>query len=425
MIRSLRLPSAARAAVALVTAVVAFSGCSADIAPRECESALDCQVGQLCQAGSCFNACRDDDACGFGRTCDQGLCVQATRCAETDDCAFGYVCVDPYCVRQQDECATALDCPPGQECDRGACVPRTGLECLTRDDCDDNERCLDNRCVPADVVTDTGVDDTSDAEGQGGSDTDAGTPEPDADVATDVAAPQDTVSTPDTAPECRSLLDCPRDQFCNSDGRCVPNDVPDAGPGTDTGGTCQPREASCDVAADCCSTLCVPLGVGSAAGVCTEFCTDYRSCNPAGSLRDYFCALAGSPDGGTVNVCVVSDWERSCTASSDCLGQACLRSRSDSTCSWQCSRSSDCPPGSVCGPVETSGGTLNLCTPIGESCSGPPTDCMSGTCLTDDVTGDGYCSQFCDPGTGKTCPPGWLCSAPDPRFPSLTVCTLP
>lgn len=225
--------------------------------------------------------------------------------------------------------------------------------------------------------------------------------------------------------DCRSAFDCPADQDCNDEGFCVPNEESDAGPGPDAAGTCQTREATCDVATDCCSTLCVPVGVASEIGVCTEFCSDYRSCNPAGSLRDYFCARAGAPDVGTVNVCVVSDWERSCAASSDCQGQACLRSRSDSTCSWECSRSADCPPGSICGPVETSGGTLNLCTPIGESCAGPPTDCMSGTCLTDDVTGAGYCTQFCDPGTGKTCPSGWLCTAPDPTLPFLTVCTLP
>ncbi len=192
-----------------------------------------------------------------------------------------------------------------------------------------------------------------------------------------------------------------------------------------TGGTCSlgPCEGRddgaypeiCTGASDCCNGLCLgnpTLGYG----ICTQECNNWSDCNPPTFVGEYYC-YSGP---GVPGLCAVSNWDRPCDAAADCPGEACLRSFTDSTCTWQCETSSDCPNEAICATVGFAGGLdLNVCTTIGETCT-VPNDCLSGTCVTDDVTGLGYCTAFCDVDPAG-CPTGYACQFVEVGFPNICV----
>ncbi len=388
-----------------------------------CLAASDCDEGQRCQLGVCFDACADNDECAVGERCADGVCITAERCADNGDCPGGTVCEGGRCRTQPTECERASDCPPGLTCVAGACreVDAGGLECLTPSDCESGERCVDNVCVGVDV--DSGTDVPPDAADDVPPDAPADvTDVPDA--TTDPVEPDVSVdATPDARPECFLSSDCDVGEICDR-GRCV---TPEADAGSDAapdGPVCGDFLAECDRAADCCSGAWAGVGTGVDSGTCSDACTDYASCNPVGARDEWFCAEV--PDGGTtVSICAPSDADRPCVSADTCLGGICLRVPAESACSWQCTDTRDCRPGYGCGEVPFAGGELlRVCAPIGDRCL-DQNDCLSQVCLNDGPGTIGYCSSFCHLGTASPCPPGWLCDAPDPTLPGVTVCVLP
>ncbi len=398
--------------------VAALAGCSAEAEPTRCEASADCDPGQLCQLGACFDACASQRDCETGRTCVAGVCAAAERCSGDSACASGYVCEAGWCVAQQAECSRSSECPPGFVCVEGGCRlgdADAGLECFTRDDCDDGEACVDNVCMAreADAGADAVVDTDED-------------PDP-IDVVDEPAPPDVGVdTTPEVGPDtgvCSFSSDCPDGYICD-EFVCVP-DRPDTGV-PDTGGpdvpACGTFDATCDSPDDCCSGLCVPDAVGSSSGFCTDTCSSWSDCNPAGR-RDEFACLTVDDGGSGIDVCVPSDYESRCDSVADCLGGICLRTPSESACTWECDSGADCPDGSACGLLEFAGGDVRfVCAPIGDPCF-TQDNCLSQTCLTPDTGGVGMCSVLCradrDP-----CPSPWRCAEVDPTLPGVTVCTL-
>lgn len=386
-----------------------------------CASSDDCRAEQLCQLGTCFAACSSDSACASDQRCVDGLCLDAERCITNADCAFGTVCEDRLCRSQQPECSRDTECPPGTLCIEGACLvdPQGQLECVTPDDCAPDQDCVNNRCLDGDLdggAPDAGADVATDpdpADVDVSDVTPDGTPDGNADAEPDTA---DTV-------ECVFNGDCPGGELC-VDGVCRP-------PSTDAGTDAEPDVATCgayldecSAASQCCSDLCVPDFAGAASGFCTQDCSSWGACNPTGTDGSRAC-LPVDDGGATRNVCVGSDWDRDCASAGACLAGICLRTASTSSCSWTCDAAADCPDGAACGLVGFAGDVVQqVCTPIGNPCISEA-QCLSGTCLTDDGGGLGYCSTFCDPRGTADCPAGFACSAPDPLQPSLYVCVLP
>ncbi len=187
--------------------------------------------------------------------------------------------------------------------------------------------------------------------------------------------------------------------------------LPDACEGRDDGA----YPEICTGTSDCCNGLCLS-NAALGYGICTQDCDDWWDCNPPAFVGEYYCSNAP----GGVGLCAVSNWDRPCDAAADCPGEACLRSFTDSTCTWQCDSSSDCPDEAICATVGFSGGLdMNVCTTIGETCT-VPNDCLSGTCVTDDVTGLGYCTAFCDVDPAG-CPEGYACQFVEVGFPNICV----
>lgn len=394
-----------------------------------CASDDECLTGQICQSERCATLCETNDDCSAGRRCQSGVCTVPASCRSAEDCRADEICENRLCEVQTPECSADRDCPPGQQCNDGACEPAgiIDVECITRADCEAGESCLDNICVP---LVDAGVPDAATdvaddvAEGDTEADTDSGSDVEPADVrvpdATDVAAdaPEDTTEPEldvvvdvadvvDTTvePECETIFDCGENQFC-MDGECIDDVPPDLCEGRDDG----VMGEICTAAADCCNGLCLGNPV-SGIGSCTDFCDSFADCNPLGSPFDLFCYNTGASG----RLCAQSDYLDSCGSADDCLGGRCLVSNSRRGCTWDCRSSADCPGGEVCGLVAFGNGAggvtdLRVCTPIGGPCN-LSNDCLSGTCLVDDVDPRlNYCSTFCQRGDPASCPSGYICS---------------
>ncbi len=66
-------------------------------APSDCETADDCEAGQVCRDGVCEQVrCENDDECGAGRACNDGLCDDV--CIEDSDCPDQDCSPDGFCV---------------------------------------------------------------------------------------------------------------------------------------------------------------------------------------------------------------------------------------------------------------------------------------------------------------------------------------
>ena len=118
-----------------------------------CANDAACGAGRACVDGRCVDACTSDATCGAGRYCASGVCVIDDRphpfctsdaqcmpghpcrggacrtpCSTTPDCArfdvtFNY-CLDMLCVTTNEatsNCTLSADCMAGQECVDGIC----------------------------------------------------------------------------------------------------------------------------------------------------------------------------------------------------------------------------------------------------------------------------------------------------------------
>ena len=84
--------------------------------------------------------CIKDSDCPDGEICVDGECVPAPECIDDKDCPPGWSCKNGVCVP---ECEKDKDCPPGQICKDGVCVD------ASVDPCEDKEFCysIDIDCL--------------------------------------------------------------------------------------------------------------------------------------------------------------------------------------------------------------------------------------------------------------------------------------
>lgn len=111
-----------------------------------CESASDCDDGQLCVGGTCADPCTDADDCTGNQACSVGcqdtpqpICFQ--QCSSNDDCNPGSVCNTEFCGGAFGRCVTASagQCSSNSDCDNGeVCNVFTGMceaPCTQNSDC--------------------------------------------------------------------------------------------------------------------------------------------------------------------------------------------------------------------------------------------------------------------------------------------------
>ncbi|AUX22047.1 hypothetical protein SOCEGT47_025480 [Sorangium cellulosum] len=99
-----------------------------------------------CDAELTTCPCDDDDACGDGTRCIDGLCIAA--CEFSYQCGAGRVCVNGECAEGCDGRSPCEE--PGTRCDRGVCVPDpTNPECSDAAPCEGGARCVDGVCSTA------------------------------------------------------------------------------------------------------------------------------------------------------------------------------------------------------------------------------------------------------------------------------------
>jgi hypothetical protein len=290
---------------------------------------------------------------------------------------------------------------------------RHGSTCYSVSDCPGGYLCLEGLCARQDFGRDTGNRDvarTGDSDLQN---------EPDPSIRDLAEETEDVPETSDTVIE--SEPDTHEDPEAQSDPDLSEDDpAPDECDGRDDG----LLGDRCSGADDCCDGLC--LGdPESGRGYCTEICEHWDDCNPVGFSGDFFCLDTGGSD----RLCVADDYKSACDVPENCIGEICLKGLGTNGCSYQCIHSDDCPPGSSCGLTYFGTGedtfTLWVCAPVGNSCTIDPdtgfNDCLSGTCLTSDSGGGGFCSVFCDAGFPEACPSGYSCDEIDSEFPPVCV----
>jgi uncharacterized protein (TIGR03382 family) len=67
--------------------------------------------------------CETDEDCPDGQQCVEGECVPTTVCVDDEDCPDGEICVEGECVPPpSEECTEDSDCADGEVCVEGECV---------------------------------------------------------------------------------------------------------------------------------------------------------------------------------------------------------------------------------------------------------------------------------------------------------------
>lgn len=267
--------------------------------------------------------CASGADCPAGQICLNGLCVPSGSCGSDSDCPAGSLCVNGMCSSDA-ECSAEVPCPFG-ECVNGEC---TG--CGSDTDCPAWEVCINNVCTSS----------------EGGCSVDADCPPG--------YACEDNVCTQS---ECSASVPCPDGQKC-------------------VGTTCQdmvcPDDFTC------------PPGQICKDGSCKVSCTE-GSCPPGMECDETSGECEGAP----------------CTDSDECPpGMECI----DDTCQeGECATSDDCPPGFECeddectAPCEVPCGAKTAC-PEGATCTHGCCMDESGMFLSFDPFGTYTLSplSFCD-----------------------------
>lgn len=105
-----------------------YKACDGKCIPEDhcCE---ECGYGETCQYGVCacdptLGCCSADD-CGYGETCQYGVCAcdPTQGCCSADDCGYGEICQYGVCGCDPTHgCCSADDCGYGETCQYGVCI---------------------------------------------------------------------------------------------------------------------------------------------------------------------------------------------------------------------------------------------------------------------------------------------------------------
>lgn len=281
-------------------------------------------------------------------------------------------------------CVTDSDCSAGEHCDGGICVPDTTAgepcdPCSSHEDCGSTyDFCLSGfpdggAYCGAQCTTDTNCPTGFSCMEVSGS--------------TVFQCIPDSMDCSSTPPECTTDSDCPTGEICDG-GECVPDTTTDCATDADCpagyvcdGGTCVP-----DTTPDCYTDADCPPGTVCDGGTCVtdpsphlpmcSVCEDHEDCGGPSDL-----CMGGFVDGTTRCGVACENVGGDCGEGNVCfdfpdLPDQCVPASMD--CTPDCTTDAECPPG--------------------EHCQG------------------GYCTNFCDPRDGTSCPEGYYC-----RFTSCTT----
>lgn len=362
-------------------------------------------------------------------------------------------------------CAARVDCPTGEVCSAGVCVPA-------------DAGVADAQVAPEDATTARDVGTTQDlARGDGGRDSD-GSPRD--------ARPGPDAAGPDAGQACAFDTDCPMPYICGRAGVCVPACLEDrdcapgqvchrggcrapgapclepqeclpgeichmrrcrpepecifaddcAPPLVCVDGACQQRAGApdggaeevdggapdcparagrygdeCECSAQCTTEMCLDIAMVGRTATCTRACDAMTAC-PHLDL----CVPVGASQ-----ICVPNDAGQPCRGAFDCLFGCLSGGDGEARCTAPCADASGCPQGWGCSPMATDAGVQRFCVPAGGLCAGA-VDCAGGRCMPRQA-GDmlGYCTLDC--GNAWDCPQPWSCCAiPDAQGYLVRVC---
>ncbi|MDA3864715.1 MAG: hypothetical protein PF689_12705 [Deltaproteobacteria bacterium] len=93
-----------------------------------CKFNSNCPKDQVCKNGKCVVKVKKDTCpevpCTQGKVCKNSKCV---NCENDQECGDGKHCSDGLCKKNGNECSPDKDCPLGQKCEHGYCVEHKGV----------------------------------------------------------------------------------------------------------------------------------------------------------------------------------------------------------------------------------------------------------------------------------------------------------
>lgn len=189
-----------------------------------CSDGTQCSSGEACVNGVCTPHCAASNPCPIGFGCDlnRGVCsLNATVCATSADCQGGTVCVESYCVAPCAAADAGTQCPSGELCVNGGCIPNQAASFTCKNDgttgqaattCDSQSICLHDDCY-VQCSLDGGVDGGSD--GGGGACSDPTT------VCKQVTTAQGTFAVCGPSSELGSQCDPAVGTYCPAGSLCI------------------------------------------------------------------------------------------------------------------------------------------------------------------------------------------------------------
>ena len=357
LVRSLTTGSSRRRVLGVLSALplvgTALVGSDEEAKAKRTHKTRSKDHGTGPEATSCARQCRTKASKQARRRCRK-RCQIPPECTTSADCPTGELCESGVCLPLPDQCATNTDCDQCERCDDGVCVPqcqpdqvcRNGqcetVQCTADRECGDCSRCVEGRCLWQCTVTEVclsgaggrccqprwcpaGTNCGTVDDGCGGTVSCGGT----CSGATPVCS-GDNVCVP-----CSGTNPCPDGGCCTSDGSCLATGATcdDGNPcttgetcsnGTCGGGTPVADGACCNSNTGICvGGHCAPLDrCGGRCNATITLCgqtVTCPSCSPGCSSLCNSGAVSGDGPGGPGGYCYPGPHtSQTCTAAAEC-----------------------------------------------------------------------------------------------------------
>lgn len=165
--------------VGIITLFV-IEGCTTELECSEGREAAQCSNGTICIDNECRLAsrgerCKENAHCLFDSdVCDNGTCVEGTRCNDRSDCLNEMPCINHICrdIKIGNNCKNDSMCPRDAICHNNECIEgrrcSSNIECRGYNDKDvcvgtmcamlqEGEKCVDNECSGTLVCDSLGI----------------------------------------------------------------------------------------------------------------------------------------------------------------------------------------------------------------------------------------------------------------------------